>query len=96
MTEINMKQRRYITDYICNFEDVLFSAQFTDPEEGYRAWIDEKSLIDWYIACELVGNSDSFWSTYIYKKREDKASLFRSVMGIMTLLSIMTTAWRCH
>ena len=61
--EINMKQRRYITDYICNFEDVLFSAQFTDPEEGYRAWIDEKSLIDWYIACELVGNSDSFWST---------------------------------
>ena len=70
--EINMKQRRYITDYICNFEDVLFSAQFTDPEEGYRAWIDEKSLIDWYIACELVGNSDSFWSTYIYKKREDK------------------------
>ena len=74
--EINMKQRRYITDYICNFEDVLFSAQFTDPEEGYRAWIDEKSLIDWYIACELVGNSDSFWSTYIYKKREDKHLYF--------------------
>ncbi|WP_455587089.1 CotH kinase family protein [Bacteroides sp.] len=69
--EINLKQRKYITDYICNFEKVLFSEQFTDPTAGYRPWVDEKALINWYIACELVGNSDSFWSTYIYKKRED-------------------------
>ncbi|WP_455584073.1 CotH kinase family protein [Bacteroides sp.] len=69
--EINSQQRNYITDYICNFEKALFSEQFTDPANGYRAWVDETSLVNWYIACELVGNSDSFWSTYIYKKRED-------------------------
>lgn len=69
--KINMKQRKYITDYICNFENVLFADNFTDPSTGYRAYIDEESLINWYIACELVGNSDSFWSTYIYKKRDD-------------------------
>ena len=62
---------QYISDFICDFEERLFSDNYTDPETGYRALVDEKSLIDWYIACELTGNSDSFWSTYIYKKRND-------------------------
>lgn len=69
--EINQQQRQYISDYICDFEERLFSDNYADPETGYHALVDEKSLIDWYIACELTGNSDSFWSTYIYKKRND-------------------------
>lgn len=69
--EINQQQRQYISDFICDFEERLFSDNYTDPETGYRALVDEKSLIDWYIACELTGNSDSFWSTYVYKKRND-------------------------
>ena len=69
--EINSSQRKYITDYICNFENALFADNFADPTTGYRVLVDKGSLINWYIACELVGNSDSFWSTYIYKKRED-------------------------
>jgi hypothetical protein len=58
---------RYATDYVRNFDKVLFSNTFTDPEKGYRALVDTTSLINWYIACELSGNSDSFWSTYMYK-----------------------------
>ena len=71
--EINPEQLDYITNFTQKFEDRLFSENFTDPTTGYRAFVDTASLINWYIACELTGNSDSFWSTYIYKyKNIDK------------------------
>jgi spore coat protein CotH len=71
--EINDAQMSYITNFTNNFENNLFSANFKDPESGYRAMVDTATLVNWYIACELTGNSDSFWSTYVYKKRsEDK------------------------
>ena len=71
--EINPEQLEYISNFTQEFENRLFSENFTDPTEGYRAFVDINSLINWYIACELTGNSDSFWSTYIYKyKNIDK------------------------
>ncbi len=74
--EINTEQREYITNYTKKFEDILFSANFKDPQKGYRPYVDTKSLVNWYIACELTGNSDSFWSTYVYKKRNDPKFYF--------------------
>jgi hypothetical protein len=74
--EINSQQLTYITNYIRDFENVLFSSSFKNPDTGYRAWVDTTSLVNWYIACELTGNSDSFWSTFIYKKREDPKIYF--------------------
>jgi hypothetical protein len=56
-------------DFTTRFEKALFSTDFTDPVLGYRALVDENSLINWYIACELTGNPDSFWSIYMYKYR---------------------------
>jgi hypothetical protein len=67
--EINDAQMAYITNWTNNFENVLFSSDFKDPVKGYRLLVDTATLINWYIACELTGNSDSFWSTYIYKRR---------------------------
>lgn len=69
--EINSQQLSYITDFVGEFERRLFADDFADPSTGYRSLVDEESLINWYIACELTANSDSFWSTYIYKKRND-------------------------
>lgn len=69
--EINQSQRNYIGDFVGELENRMFASGFTDPETGYRSMVDETSLINWYIACELTANSDSFWSTYIYKKRDD-------------------------
>lgn len=74
--EINEAQFNYISNYTKNFENILFSNNFTDPTAGYRAYVDENSLINWYIASEFTGNSDSFWSTYIYKKRNDPKFYF--------------------
>jgi hypothetical protein len=74
--DINSQQKQYIQDVIQNFEDVLFSADFTDPETGYRALVDTNSLINWYISCELTGDPDCFYSTYIYKKRDSDKLIF--------------------
>ena len=69
--EINADQSAYIANYTQNMENAMFSTNFTDAELGWRKYIDEASMVDWYIACELFGNSDSWWSTYMYKERND-------------------------
>jgi len=74
--EINPQQLSYITKYLNDFEKVLFSSSFKNPSEGYRAWVDTASLVNWYIASELTGNPDAFWSTYLYKKRNNPKLFF--------------------
>jgi hypothetical protein len=67
--EIQTQQLNYIKNFTQSFETALFSDNFKDPDTGYRKLVDTTSLINWYIACELTGNPDAFWSTYIYKYR---------------------------
>ena len=67
--EINSDQSYYISNYTQEMENALFSSNYTNAETGWRKYVDEASLVDWYIACELFGNSDSWWSTYMYKER---------------------------
>lgn len=74
--EINAAQRTYIRNYIADFEESLYGNNFTDPVLGYRAKVDTVSLVNWYIACELTGNSDSFWQVYLYKKRNNDKLYF--------------------
>ncbi|MFB6319549.1 CotH kinase family protein [Saccharicrinis sp. FJH54] len=69
--DINTEQLDYIKTYIQQYEDVLFSETYKDPETGYRAYNDSATLVNWYIASELTGNPDCFWSTNIYKKRSN-------------------------
>src|SRR5690606_28865732 len=45
---------------------------FDDPVEGYRAFLDVDSFIDYYLVQELTRNEDSFWSsTFFTKDRGD-------------------------
>lgn len=68
---IDPRQVSYIKNYIQSFENALFSADFTNPETGYRQYIDENTLLSWYVASEMTANPDAFWSTYIYKNQDD-------------------------
>ncbi len=68
---IDRRQIEYISSYIQDFENAIFSDNFTDPDTGYRRYVDESTLISWYIASEMTANPDAFWSTYIYKDRDD-------------------------
>lgn len=68
---IDQRQVSYIRTYIQNFENALFSIDFQDPEKGYRSYVDENTLVSWYVASEMTANPDAFWSTYIYKNQDD-------------------------
>ncbi|NLO70185.1 MAG: T9SS type A sorting domain-containing protein [Porphyromonadaceae bacterium] len=68
--DINQQQFDYIKNFTNSFENALFSDNFKDPVTGYRNFVDTTSLINWYIASELTGNPDCFWSTYLYKRRD--------------------------
>lgn len=73
---INTAQRNYIKQYLNDFETSLFGANFTDDANGYRAIVDSATLVSWYIATELSANVDGFWSTYLYKDRDDPRLYF--------------------
>ena len=47
-------------------EDVLYSNNFTDPENGYRKYIDVPSFIDWYLVNEITKNFDSNFYTSVF------------------------------
>ncbi|MCU0408942.1 MAG: CotH kinase family protein, partial [Bacteroidales bacterium] len=76
--EINSQQKTYIQNYIQTVEWSLRSASSTDPENGFRNFLDEDSFIDFQIMQELTNNVDGYkYSTYFYKKRDsDGGKLF--------------------
>ena len=69
--EISYEQNEYIRRYMKDFETVLSGDYFADAEYGYRKWVDSTSLVNWYIATEVSGNVDGFFSTYFYKDQQD-------------------------
>lgn len=69
--EISASQNRYIRNYIHDFESVLSSSDFADPVKGYRSMVDSTTLANWFIATEVSGNIDGYYSTYFYKEQND-------------------------
>jgi len=61
--EIVAQQYFYIRDYYNEMEDAVFN--YND----YRKYIDIESFIRFFLVGEIAGNSDTFWSTYLYKDR---------------------------
>lgn len=66
------EQARYIADFYNKFENAVFSKNYTDPEEGYRKYLDVESFLRYFILSELNGNIDAWWSVYMYKDRNDE------------------------
>lgn len=71
------EQRAYIKGFVEDFEEALFSEDYTDPVLGYRAFLDVESFIDYWIIQEVTRNGDSFWSsTYFWKERGEDELVF--------------------
>lgn len=77
--DINQQQWDYITGYIGDFENRLFSGNFLDPVAGYNPVMDRASQVNWQIANELTGNPDAYLSVYLFKKRNDPRLYFGPV-----------------
>lgn len=68
------EQHNYIRNYFNRMEDLVFRYCFgRDGGEDYRDIFDVESFIKHFIVGELSGNTDTYWSTYMYKDRNDPA-----------------------
>ena len=69
--EIAVEQKKYIKDYFNLLETDLWKSNYTDPVEGFRRRMDVESFLRHFIVGEFSGNTDTYWSVYMYKNREE-------------------------
>ena len=69
--EITQEQRKFINDYFNQMEAAVFASDYTDPAEGYRKYFDLDSFLKNFIVGEFGGNTDTYWSVYMYKDAAD-------------------------
>lgn len=70
---ITPEQREWIEGYIGGLEAALFGPSFTDPETGYRAWLEPESFIDHHLITETLKEIDGYrLSTFLHKDRGGK------------------------
>jgi hypothetical protein len=62
-------QFNYIKQYYGAFENTLYKSYWKDPERGYRQYLNMPSFLRHFIVGEFSGNTDTYWSTYMYKDR---------------------------
>jgi hypothetical protein len=76
--EIMPQQKTYIKDYVTTAENTLTSTNFTDPDLGYKKYIDVPSFIDMMLLSEIAKEVDKYrYSTYFYKDKDsDGGKLF--------------------
>lgn len=70
-SDIAPEQRDYIRDVIADFEAVMVSEDFADPDTGYPQYIDVDSAVDFCILNEIARNVDGYrLSTFLYKDKD--------------------------
>lgn len=75
-SKITPAQRAYLTNYLNRLEQALYGADFRNPTNGYAAYIDVDSFIDYHLFVEATKNIDGFrFSTYFTKDRGGKLKL---------------------
>lgn len=73
--EISNSQFNYIRNFVNTFETRLFNISFQSTQ-SYHAYVDSLSLVSWYLATEIAGNPDCWWSLYFYKERDVQRLFF--------------------
>ena len=78
--EINPTQKAYIHNWFNRMESaILYDINYKNPETGYRKYFDTESFIRHFLIGELTGNTDTYWSVFMYKKRNDDKFYFGPV-----------------
>lgn len=67
--DFHQSQYDYISDFLNNAEQALYGPDFKDPQKGWRKYFEEKTLADFVIIKEFVGDMDGYTSIYAYKRR---------------------------
>jgi hypothetical protein len=73
-------QFNYIKGFVDNFENALKSANYKDPDLGYRKYIDVDAMVDYLLHEEFTKNVDNWRiSGFFYKNRDSDGG--KLVMG---------------
>jgi subtilisin-like proprotein convertase family protein len=71
--EITSQQSSYIQTYMNDFENMMNSPGYADPNTGYPKYLDVNSFVDYFIISELSKNVDAYrLSAYIFKESDIK------------------------
>lgn len=73
---LTMQKRIAIGQWIEGMERAVRGNDFADPERGYRAYIDEEDLVNWYVGAEITGNIDALYSIYMWKDADEEKMHF--------------------
>ena len=65
--DITTDQEFFIKNFYNDMEAAVFASNFTDPTYGYRKYLDLDCFLRNFIIGEFCGNTDLFWSVYMYK-----------------------------
>lgn len=69
--DITSTQHNFIEDYFNQMEAAVFASNYTDQTSGYRKYLDLDSFLKNFIVGEFAGNTDTYWSVYMYKDAAD-------------------------
>lgn len=69
--DITGDQQNFIADYFNKMEAAVFASNFTSETAGYRKYLDLDSFLKNFIVGEFAGNTDTYWSVYMYKDAAD-------------------------
>lgn len=64
---ITSTQRSFIQSFFTKFENALNASNYADATNGYRKYLDVDSFLKNFIVGEFCGNTDTYWSVYMYK-----------------------------
>ena len=56
----------YVKDFVKKADAVLFGGYFRDPVDGWQAYLDMDSFVDWYLIQEIGKNLDGLFDTSCY------------------------------
>jgi hypothetical protein len=66
--DITSAQAQWLTNFVNEFEGVLFGANFRDPTNGYTRYIDVDSFVDYHWLIEMSRNVDAHWFSQFFHK----------------------------
>jgi len=56
--DLSQTHKTFIKDYISKTSKAIYGSSFADPENGYAAWIDVDSFVDYWLVFEVMGNHE--------------------------------------
>ncbi len=76
------QQRKYIQNYMVDFQSSLSMLSFGNPTTGYTKYLDIPSAIDFMLINEISKNIDGYiFSTYLYKEKDKQGKLGKLFLG---------------